>query len=202
MHRLILALALALVVGIAVAQSGTVIYVPIMERPADPTATPTTAPTATPSPTPAPALGGIKNPGFEDGHSAWLEVPGNTVILDTKPITPHTGLWLARIGGNQSLSQTVNVPNKATVYLNVWKRQRVSDNAEWWQIYLDNVFFFEEYADSSTDWVPLSFDMSGCRGKAVSLKFVSSGIYLYLDDISFSETPNGYQPTGVQRACG
>src|SRR5258708_2908503 len=65
------------------------------------TETPTPNPTVTP--TERPGLPQFKNPGFELGHVDWIEIPDHEIILIAAPFsavpTPHTGQWLAHLGG-------------------------------------------------------------------------------------------------------
>src|SRR5262245_5768025 len=88
-------------------------YLPIVMNP---TLSPTPPFTATPirTPTEMPTLAGIKNGGFEQGHTSWVEIPTNAIITQAAPVVPNTGQWLAALGGENNsageVQQMVTVP--------------------------------------------------------------------------------------------
>ncbi len=93
-----------------------------------PTATPTKSPTKTPTPTVPGNVPSIRNGNFEQGRNGdWSESSSNgfDIVTDADfQITPHSGSWLAWLGGIDeevsTLSQSVTLPAGPAVSLSFW----------------------------------------------------------------------------------
>lgn len=118
----------ALGLGLARAATTTpVAYLPLTTNASEPT--PTTEPTAVPSPTPKPAAQ-IVNGTFEAGNVGWQASGDSDPVITNeassrRPV-PHSGTWLAWLGGYNiysTLGQTVTVPAQ-TPYLEMYVQIR------------------------------------------------------------------------------
>lgn len=93
-----------------------------------PTPTPTPAPTRTPPPTPTPIPNSIVNGGFEQQATGWyasLQIPYNSppqgsVLAVSRndlpsPVSPHSGDWVAWLGGYMNSRTELETANPFTI---------------------------------------------------------------------------------------
>jgi hypothetical protein len=183
-------------------------YLPIVQRPLptptatetpEPTETPTTLPTITP--TERPGLPKLKNPGFEQGHIAWVEKPGGAVIQQFPAhVTPHSGDWLADLGGESQstdeIQQVIKLP-AAPVYLKYYRLVDANiDDVNDFIVTINTTVLRNESIGYNTDtrgqWQQDSVDLSTFAGQTVLIQLrvqTTAAIHVYLDDMSLSSNP-------------
>jgi hypothetical protein len=179
MWRLI-ALTLFVILGIVSLTPGCVstscTYIPIVQR----DLTPTTAPTATtvPSPTPIPTpLAGIANGDFEQGHTKWLEIPGNAVITNF-PVEPaYAGQWIAQLGGAagtaQEIQQSVKLPAKTPLTLQYayYDDGGSSSGTDIFIVFVNTTIINNDFPLGTGGYRVLRVDLSAFAGQTVTLRF-------------------------------
>ncbi len=167
------------------------------------TATPTRTPTATPV-----VANPIVNPGFEAGPNAgWIEASDGSFPLmintDFPPgITPHSGQWLAWLGGAvtevASVRQTVIVPVNAPL-LTYWAWLTSDEpecNADNVKVAVNLQEIIEDYwlcqATSTTGWTQRSVNLAAFAGQEIILSVQAennNGVLpsnLVIDDFAFT----------------
>lgn len=193
------------------------------------TATPSRTPTATPV-----AANPIVNPGFESGPNAgWIEASdgGFPLIMNTDfppGITPHSGQWLAWLGGAvtevASVRQTVIVPVNAPI-LTYWAWLTSAEpecNADNGKVAVNGAEIVEDYwlcqATNTTGWTQRSVSLAAFAGQEILLQIQAENnngaliSSLFLDDLAFTNTartiripaalvlPSSGQPAAVRRS--
>jgi photosystem II stability/assembly factor-like uncharacterized protein len=172
-----------------------------------PTHTPTTTPTATPTATTVPPT--IKNGDLELGNNGdWTEFSSNNldviVSLDL-PITPHSGGWVAWLGGlddeTSVISQTITLPATGPVYLRYYyqiaSEETFDCDADLAGVLIDSTVVWMTGLCESTatsGWTVGTVDVSASVGKTVSIQFrvetdFSLASSLFLDDIALQSSP-------------
>ena len=151
-------------------------------------------------------------------NNGWTESStGNFTLISTAAgfasatispaVTPHSGQYIARIGGFNyevnSISQTVALPNTTPLYLKFYYQDRndvgSECNALWGgqiRVYIAGQKLLDTYIcyySQKEVWTAGYFDLSAAAGQTVEMKFQadaahSSWSFLYLDDISFTNT--------------
>lgn len=189
---------LLLVVSAVWAQSDRSIYLPMVIG-SQPTVapTPTIEPTIAPTQTPLSSKL-VKNGNFEQGHVVWTEEPGQIIITQSVPIHPHSGTWVAMLGGpnvNESLSQSVAVPNRSSVQLQFYyqlesEASEVRDTAD---VVVNggvvDSIDLVSFRNTNGDWKLRTVDVSVYAGQSVQLGFSVSTTepsMIYIDDVAFS----------------
>lgn len=173
-----------------------------------PTRTPSPTPTRTPSPTPTSIpLPVIRNAEFELGRNGdWQEFSSNgfnLIVNSDLPISPHSGSWLAWLGGwpneDSYIRQTLNIPNGiAPFYLRFYYQigsEEVCAPYDILSLQVNGTEVEAYYlcADNNTsDWVFGGFntDLSAYAGQSISLtiRVVTDGsnnTNFFIDDVSF-----------------
>jgi murein DD-endopeptidase MepM/ murein hydrolase activator NlpD len=171
------------------------------------TATTTATATATPTSTAPPIV--LANPGFEEGPAqGWREFSsgGYGLILDRdfpSDVTPHSGAWLAWLGGVDddisTIEQDVTVPVAAPV-LRYWAWVVSADSCghDFAWVFVDAVQIVEEFSlcepANTVGWVQRSVDLSAFAGAAVTLrvKVETDGAFassFFVDDFAFAAAP-------------
>ena len=149
------------------------------------------------------ALNTIQNGGFESGHVEWQEYSSNGfyLILNTSqdlPISPHSGSWLAWLGGypdeSSVIIQTVRVPAGRSV-LHFWLYLASEDYCGYdaFGVMVNDDVVYEQwacYSNNTYGWVRKTVDLSAYVGQSVELAFLaildwSYNSSVFLDDISF-----------------
>jgi hypothetical protein len=121
------------------------------------------------------------NGDFEQGHAAWIEIPGNTLITKFSGVPAFQGVWLAHFDGLQNthpeIQQEINVPN-APVYLFYVRRISLADDVsgmDTFVILVDITELTNETLDASTDtggqWVGRSINLSAYANRRVTIRF-------------------------------
>jgi hypothetical protein len=169
-------------------------YLPIVMNP---TLSPTPPFTATPirTPTEMPTLAGIKNGGFEQGHTSWVEIPTNAIITQAAPVVPNTGQWLAALGGENNsadeVRQIVTVPSGGA-YLRYAMAVESGDvnGRDRFEVLVNATVVSIQFPSFHLNWHNGLIDLSAYAGQTVTLRFRNttdaSGIStVYLDDVTF-----------------
>ncbi len=177
-------------------------FLPMVVQPIGdaPTATATPTPTGTSAPEAA-----LVNPGFEQGPGVgWTEfTAGDYGLILNKDfpdgVTPHSGAWLAWLGGldndASALEQAVTAPAAAPV-LRYWAwivgEDACNDDVAWIMVDGQAIEEFSLCPSTATaGWVQRTVDLSAFAGKAVVLRFeVSTDAQiagsLFVDDFAFA----------------
>ena len=138
--------------------------------------------------TPPPTSGNLLvNPGFESGPVSWTGTSGPITSSTSRPA--HSGTWKMWLGGNGSTTtetqqQTVTIPSAAaSARLSFWGR---FDTAETGTTVYDTLKVqvvssgatttLATYSNVGADatWRQRSFDLSGYRGRSISVRFVAT----------------------------
>lgn len=139
--------------------------------------------------TPPPPSGNLLgNPGFESGNTVWAATSG--VITSSTGRPARTGSWKAWLNGygsshTDTLSQSVTIPSTAsTATLSFWIR---IDSSESTSSYAYDTLRVQVIADGSTStlatysnlnentsYTQKSFDVTGYKGKTVTVRFVGT----------------------------
>jgi hypothetical protein len=154
------------------------------------------------------ALGGVlpflQNGDFEQGNVAWTEAAGNNtpIIVSEQvngidvPVAPHSGQWLAWLGGENSrtttIVQTVVVPADKPV-LSYWfyvRSFQLDCNAEFFYLIINNeirgtlpLCFSSSF---NFRWVKASIDLSVYRNQVIPISFhVVGDSSHFVDDVAF-----------------
>jgi hypothetical protein len=173
------------------------------------TATQTQMPTATATATqtPEPTLPAFRNGNFELGDNGDWTTFSDTKITNTNlPITPHSGEWLAWLGGPNStllgLSQSVTLPAGLPVYLHFYNRVQATEPCQFLPDHVALKVNDTQISDqplcsgfNSADWLEAVFDLSAYAGQTITISF--EGIRydqaidnsLFLDDFTLEENP-------------
>ena len=161
----------------------------------------------------------IINGGFDLGrNNGWTESStGNFTLISTAagfasssitpPVTPRSGLYMARIGGFNyevnSIEQSVTLPNTKPLYLKFYYQDRNDPGSAcdplWGgqiRVYIAGQKLLDTYIcyySQKEVWTAGYFDLSAAAGQVVQIKFQadaahSSWSFLYLDDFSFTST--------------
>jgi hypothetical protein len=181
-----------------------------------PTPTQQVPPTQTPTPTQPPqTLPSFVNANFESGRNVgWSEssTGGYDIVTNAGlPMTPHSGSWLAWLGGDDNeistLSQSVNVPASVPpfylrYYYQVRSSETICDPQNWADaalIYINNVSqggYVLCTSSHGTQWVfgGLNVNLASYAGQTINVRFEvqtdsSLSSSFFLDDVSFSTTP-------------
>lgn len=183
-----------------------------------PTPTPgTPVPTPTPIVTPTPAPNGVQNGDFEArDNGAWRQSSSNhyALIDNTAPVAPHSGQYLAWLGGTQKeksrLSQTVMVPSSSTPVLTYY--YQIADalcGKDQAKVFINStrVKAHPLCVDGNTNgWQQVAIDLSAYAGQTVKLQFFAAttgdnhGSFL-VDDVAIT-TASSKDATVVQAAEG
>lgn len=169
------------------------LYLPLVNKPAAPP----------PPPPPAP----IVNPSFEQGTTGWVEYSSNgwPIIINSgypSAVTPHTGSWLAWLGGDDEeisyVQQQVVVPASAP-YLTYWHWIASEDECGYdFGGLLINGVVVDVYtlcqATSTGGWVPRSVNLSTYAGQTIVFQVRVETDYIlnsnmFVDDFSFGASP-------------
>ena len=147
----------------------------------------------------------ILNGGFELGDRDWTQFSshGYDLIMDTLPLPypPHSGTWLAWLGGVtdeiSSVSQTVVIPVGRSI-LHYWyaSGSTYGCNKDYFKVYAGSDVLFTQTICEDTmtgTWVHKVLDLTPYAGSIKTLKFelsTSNSTYsnLVLDDISLEAT--------------
>ncbi len=147
----------------------------------------------------------LQNGNFESGPVIWSEysLKGWDIIVPAPspdlPITPHSGSWLAWLGGDNDeisyIAQTVTVP-ASKPYLTYWHWIGSGDLCGYDYAYIKvNGSNVQQYdLCSSTDtggWVAKSINLSAYSGQTVQLQIrvetdIALSSSLLVDDVAFS----------------
>jgi hypothetical protein len=174
-------------------------------RPDLPTETPVcalTALTATATPTDVPGLPVVDNPGFEEGHVGWTEIPGNALITQFSGVAPHAGSWLAHLGGENDsqdeLQQTITLPPDGPLYLRFYEQlltPLTDSGADEFRVFVNGALVYDVDLDYINDtgetWVVVTKDLSAYAGQTVTIRFViftdhDDPSSVYLDDANIT----------------
>jgi hypothetical protein len=181
------------------------VYLPVVANPPTPTIPPTATLAPTVTPTEIPGLPKIKNGDFEQGHANWTEIPGNAIITQFSAVTPHSGEWLARLGGEVSstaeIQQSIAAPNSTPLYLHFCAQYTANGAGPFDDFVISagateiiRIPLFLNGPDTQ-EWGCGGIDISSFAGQTILLRFhldfpgASNGVGLYLDDIAFSSHP-------------
>ena len=171
---------------------------------------------------------GIVNGGFDLGrNNGWSELStGHFILISTAdsfasasitpPVTPHSGLYMARIGGFNyevnSIEQTVALPNTKPLYLKFYYQDRNDVGSAcdplWGgqiRVYIAGQKLLDTYIcyySQKESWTAGYFDLSAAAGQVVQIKFQadaahSSWSFLYLDDFSLTNTTGVNNETSI-----
>ncbi|MCX6150798.1 MAG: T9SS type A sorting domain-containing protein [Ignavibacteriales bacterium] len=162
----------------------------------------------------------VANGNFEQGPaSGWIQYSsggygliGTAAFFNSTSITPQvfprSGQYMARIGGfsyeQNSIKQTVTLPNTPKVYMGMFYQDRASTTSECGGLWVGaqiRVFVagtaildqYQCYYNTVNNWTYVYFDLSAAAGQTVEIGFradAASSVwsYLYLDDITISST--------------
>jgi hypothetical protein len=153
----------------------------------------------------APSSAGIANGDFENGpDGSWEEYSthGWDIIVTTSdlPVTPHSGLWAAWLGGDYDdvsyISQTVTIPDVDPV-LSFWYYLASDElicayDFGWVRINLNEVYTIALCADNDTfGWVLQAVDLSAYAGQTVTLQIRVETDYTinsnyFIDDVALT----------------
>ncbi|MBK8900358.1 MAG: S8 family serine peptidase [Anaerolineaceae bacterium] len=149
----------------------------------------------------------LSNPGFESGPTGWTEYSANgwDIIVNTPPVTPHGGSWLAWLGGGNyetSYVQQYVTVSSATPYLAYWHWSASEDDCGYdYELVVINesqiVNQFDLCISTNTGgWVKRVVNLSAYKGQTVSLQIrvetdstLSSAVLV--DDVSFQASAAG-----------
>jgi subtilisin family serine protease len=137
---------------------------------------------------PAPSGNLFGNPGFESGNTVWSATSG--VITSSTARPARSGSWKAWLNGygsshTDTLSQSVSIPSTASsASLSFWIRIDTAETTSW---YAYDTLRVQVIADGSTStlatysnlnknttYTQKSFDLSGYKGKTVTVRFVGT----------------------------
>jgi subtilisin family serine protease len=137
---------------------------------------------------PAPSGNLFGNPGFESGNTVWAATSG--VITSSTARPARSGSWKAWLNGygsshTDTLSQSVSIPSTASsASLSFWIRIDTAETTSW---YAYDTLRVQVIADGSTTtlatysnlnknttYTQKSFDLSGYKGKTVTVRFVGT----------------------------
>ncbi|WNV85200.1 hypothetical protein [Umezawaea sp. Da 62-37] len=135
----------------------------------------------TPTPT-----GIVANGGFENGTASWTVTGGSVGNWNTYPA--QSGSWYAWLGGNgapntDSVSQQITVPTTGTptlgYYLRVATRESGATPYDYLRVQVvsgstTTTLKTWSNTDATTGYVTRTADLSGFRGKTITLKFLST----------------------------
>jgi subtilisin family serine protease len=137
---------------------------------------------------PPPSGNLLGNPGFESGNTVWSATSG--VITSSTGRPARSGSWKAWLNGygsshTDTLSQSVSIPSTASsATLSFWIRIDTSETTSWYaydtlrvQVIADgSTTTLATYSnlDKSTTYTQKSFDLSGYKGKTVTVRFVGT----------------------------
>lgn len=171
-----------------------------------PTPTPTPAPTRTPPPTPTPIPNSIVNGGFEQQATGWyasLQIPYNGppqgwVLAVSRndlpsPVSPHSGDWVAWLGGymnSRTELETANPftipPGGSTLRYWLWIQSDeptcdINSGDGAWVFIVSNTVpqtQIDGYAlcqanQTNNSWVKRDVNLAGYAGQSVYLDFVA-----------------------------
>lgn len=169
---------------------------------ATPTATATATVTASPTAT-LPPIDELQNGNFEQGpNGAWTEgsPPGVSIITSDKPVSAHSGAWIAWLGGiyddSSGIFQVVTVPSDRP-YLKYWHWIASQDFCGYdvagvalGEDIIVDAFWLCDAADTN-GWRMRTLDLRDYAGQSVELMFVSGtdnslNSNWFVDDISFA----------------
>jgi bacillopeptidase F (M6 metalloprotease family) len=171
------------------------------------TATPTATQAASPTSTPGAVLPQVRNGDFElGGNGDWTEssTNGYALILNTAPIAPRSGEYLAWLGGadneTSDLSQTFVLPASGPIYLHFYYQLGSGETSCSFDLAGVMVNAALEWqsglcqANNTGGWTKGAIDLSGYAGQTVTIHFKavtdSSVVSSFLvDDVSFQATP-------------
>ena len=137
---------------------------------------------------PAPSGNLFGNPGFESGNTVWSATSGVVTSSTARPA--RSGSWKAWLNGygsshTDTLSQSVSIPSTASsASLSFWIRIDTAETTSW---YAYDTLRVQVIADGSTStlatysnlnknttYTQKSFDLSGYKGKTVTVRFVGT----------------------------
>lgn len=162
------------------------------DRTPTPTPTPTTTPTATLTPTRTPTatatLPAIRNGGFESGRDgSWFESSalGYPLILSGDlPAAPHSGAWLAWLGGADgevsTLAQNIKLPATPSLSLHFWYFIGSSESncgVDMASLRASSVMIWSGklcVAENTAAWVEQTVGLGAYAGRTVSLSFLTT----------------------------
>jgi serine protease len=149
----------------------------------------------------------ITNGDFESGSSGWTEYSTNgySVIISSGypvSITPHSGSWLAWLGGAYDeisyVQQQVNVPSSAP-YLSYYQWINSAETGcgyDYGKVYINSTQV-DSYglcvSNNTGGWAKHMVDLSSYAGQSVSLMIYSStdssvNSNLFIDDVGFQSS--------------
>jgi hypothetical protein len=175
-------------------QNGTVIFVQGSAIPATPTAPP-----------PGGGLPPVVNGDFELGPGVgWVEASGTgrELVVQSSSPPPHSGQWLATLGGEMYdyIEQAFTLPATGPIYLHFSVQIRSNATSCYYKNAVRIMFNSAEVLkytlcqpNSTSDWVPISLNLSGYTGQTVTVRFYVTNLselgYFYLEDFYFSNSP-------------
>lgn len=181
-----------------------------------PTATPTKSPTKTPTPTVPGSMPAIRNGNFEQGRNGdWNESSSNgfDVVTDTDfTITPHSGSWLAWLGGADdevsTLSQSVTLPGGPAASLSFWYwlgSQEADCTADIAAVKINNDSVWATglcFTSNTGGWQNKSIDLSSYAGQTVTVQFrlqtdFAINSNFFVDDVSLQAAADARSVTGT-----
>ena len=161
------------------------------------------SPTPTPTPTPTPGTNVLRNPGFEEGRTAWTESSSGGYALITTD-RPRTGSYSTWMGGynyaTESIRQTVTVPSNGT--LTYWWRMETSESGS--AVYdrlrvqlLSSsgtvLATLRTWSNASTEavWSSDTISLAGYAGQSVQLRFLTTtdsslATSFFVDDVALT----------------
>ena len=154
-------------------------------------------------------LPAILNDDFELGNNGdWTVASSNDYYLiqnDHLPFTPHSGAWLAWMGGVplevSSISQGVSLPSDSPVYLRYYYRvasAKSSCNEDWMRLRVGAAVLVSLglcVSGNTTGWVAGTVDLSAYVGQTITIEFEvttnsdDSTSAFFIDDVSLVRSP-------------
>ncbi len=168
-----------------------------------PTSTPTKSPTTTPTPTAPGNPASIQNGDFEQGRNGdWVESSSNgfDIVTDTdQTITPHSGSWMAWLGGVDdevsTLSQSVTLPGGPALNLSFWYyigSQESDCMADIAEVKVNNTSLWATglcFPSNTGAWKNKSINLGAYAGQTISILFRVQNDFainsnFFVDDVS------------------
>ena len=154
-------------------------------------------------------LPAIQNGDFEQGDNGdWTVYSSGNYFLvtdDWLPLTPHSGNWLAWMGGapdeDSRISQGVTLPAGGPVYLRYYYQvdsQKTSCTEDWMYFLVGTTQLASLrlcQASDTTDWEVGTVNLSAFAGQTITVTFqvttslTGNGSGFFIDDVSLVRSP-------------
>ena len=151
----------------------------------------------------------IQNGDFEQGDNGdWTVYSSGDYFLvtdDLLPLTPHSGNWLAWMGGvpdeDSRISQGITLPAGGPVYLRYYYQvdsQKTSCTEDWMYFLVGTTQLASLrlcQASDTTDWEVGTVNLSAFAGQTITVTFqvttslTGNGSGFFIDDVSLVRSP-------------